>query len=309
MSKALLIVGATGKQGGATVRALLASPRASEFTILAVTRNTESASAQKLADQGCKLVKGNLDDIPALFAATKEIVPEVWGVFSVQATFGDGQSVVTEERQGKALVDGALEAGVKHFVYASADRQGARSYDNPMEVPNFTSKYHVEHHLVDSCKAAGDKMDWTILRPVAFMEPLDKGLGGKICGSMWKRYVRERPLMLVAVDDIGHFAAEAFLHPDEYSGRGLTIAGDSLTFAQAKTIFERKTGQTFPEGYWFYGTIVCFMLKEISLMVDWYYKEGFRCDIPALRKEWPGLMDFETWLEKKSDWKDDIIQA
>lgn len=85
MSKNVLIFGATGQQGGATVQALLGSPRASEFTILAVTRNAASASATQLAKQGIKIVQGDLDDVPAIFAAA-ENYGKIWGVFAVQVS-------------------------------------------------------------------------------------------------------------------------------------------------------------------------------------------------------------------------------
>jgi nucleoside-diphosphate-sugar epimerase len=66
------------------------------------------------------------------------------------------------------MVDGALAAGVKFFVYTSVERGGNdKSYDNPTNVPHFISKHNIEHHLVEN---AGDKMQWTILRPVAFMD-------------------------------------------------------------------------------------------------------------------------------------------
>jgi uncharacterized protein YbjT (DUF2867 family) len=85
---------------------------------------------------------------------------------------GKGQTVQTEEAQGKALVDAALKNGVKHFVYTSVDRGGDKSYDNPTYVPHFISKHNIEHHLVDSSK--GTDMGWTVLRPTAFLE---------VCGS------------------------------------------------------------------------------------------------------------------------------
>jgi uncharacterized protein YbjT (DUF2867 family) len=81
---------------------------------------------------------------------------------------GNGQTVNTEEAQGKALVDAALANKVKFFIYSSVDRGGdQKSYDNPTPIPHFISKHRIEHHLRDN---AGDKMQWTILRPVAFME-------------------------------------------------------------------------------------------------------------------------------------------
>jgi uncharacterized protein YbjT (DUF2867 family) len=85
MSKIVLITGATGKQGGAVINTLLASPEASSFTILAVTRNAESNSAKKLVEKGCKIVQGDLHDVPGVFEAAKKVTSEpIWGVFSVQ---------------------------------------------------------------------------------------------------------------------------------------------------------------------------------------------------------------------------------
>jgi nucleoside-diphosphate-sugar epimerase len=85
MSRNILIFGATGQQGGATVKALLDSPRASEFTILAVTRNATSPAATKLGKQGVKIVQGDLDDVPAIFEAAEKH-GKVWGVFAVQVS-------------------------------------------------------------------------------------------------------------------------------------------------------------------------------------------------------------------------------
>lgn len=86
----------------------------------------------------------------------------------LQNPIGKNASVKKEELQGKALIDGALANNVKHFVYSSVDRGGNDfSYETRTDIPHFISKYHIEHHLVESAKG---KMNWTILRPVTFME-------------------------------------------------------------------------------------------------------------------------------------------
>lgn len=85
MSRALLITGATGKQGGSVIKALLA--RNADFKILAVTRDVASPSAKRLAAASPKitLVQGNLDNTEAIFQNAKKAAQEpVWGVFSVQ---------------------------------------------------------------------------------------------------------------------------------------------------------------------------------------------------------------------------------
>jgi len=176
MAKNLLVTGATGKQGGALISALLASQSAAEFAIYAVTRNPSSAAAKSLASKpNVKVIKGDLNDPEALF---KDEGVNFWGVYSVQAVMGQGQSPVTEEKQGIQLIDAAISHGhVKHFVYTSADRGGPKSSSTPTNVPHFISKYHVEKHLVQMAK--GSSMGYTIFRPVAFLENLTNDFAGK----------------------------------------------------------------------------------------------------------------------------------
>jgi hypothetical protein len=84
---AVLITGATGKQGGSVIRSLIKLN--APFQILAVTRNTKSASALKLTQLSpkIKLVEGDLDDPAAMFKNARSKLPAstpIWGVFSVQ---------------------------------------------------------------------------------------------------------------------------------------------------------------------------------------------------------------------------------
>jgi uncharacterized protein YbjT (DUF2867 family) len=170
MLKTILIAGATGKQGGAVVNALLADTT-SDYTILAVTRDANSHSAQKLLRKGAnvKVVEGNLDDVPSLFAAAAAMSSPIWGVYSVQVSQGKGVTHEGEIRQGKAVIDESLKHGVKCFVYSSVERGGdEKSWDIETPVPHFQSKYHLERYLRD--QSGEDKMGWTVLRPVAFMD-------------------------------------------------------------------------------------------------------------------------------------------
>lgn len=302
MSKGLLITGATGKQGGATIDALVSSPsNTSDYTILAVTRNPTSTSAQQLTSKlpNIKIVKGDLNDVPGLFNAAKAIHPNVWGVFSVQVPMGQGQTTQTEEAQGKALVDEALKNGVKQFVYSSVERGGTDSYDNPTPIPHFISKHNIEHHLVEHAK--GSDMNYTILRPVAFMENWAPGFFGKMFGAMWTSALpADKKLQLISTADIGHFAAQAFLKPDQYKNRAVSLAGDDLTFAEASKIFQDKTGSPAPATYSFLGSGMLWGIKEMGTMFSWFREEGYGVDIPALKKEHPGLLNLGDWIEKKS---------
>src|SRR5947208_14184827 len=136
MPKTLLITGATGKQGGAVIDALLSLPETDEFDIYALTRDPKSTRATKLAAKSpsIKILQGDLNDPNILVT----LGIHFWGIFSVQADYGGGATAESGERQAKALVDGALQHGVEQFVYSSVDR-GRNSDNDPTVVPQFAS--------------------------------------------------------------------------------------------------------------------------------------------------------------------------
>lgn len=160
MRRNILVTGATGKQGQALIRALLhpsssslapasASDPPPEHTyhIYALTRNASSPAAQHLLSSAntntrthlLTLVEGDLDDaasIRQIFETAKHQNGEnqgIWGVFAVLAFPGLGVEADGEERQGRLMVDLAVEFGVRCFVYSSAMRSGPR-YEDQMRL-------------------------------------------------------------------------------------------------------------------------------------------------------------------------------
>ncbi|KAF6817383.1 nucleoside-diphosphate-sugar epimerase family protein [Colletotrichum musicola] len=301
--QAILVTGATGKQGGAVITALLEAGAEQTHTILAVTRSPASASAKSLEARGVKIVQGDLDDVPAIFASAKSVLggpeSEIWGVFSVQTAIGQGASAASEERQGKALIDASLASNVKHFVYSSIDRGGDASYDNYAEsVQNFKSKYNIEHHLVDSTR--GGEMSWTILRPVAFMDNITPGMGAKVTATSWRIAVKDKPLQLVAVSDVGRAAVRAFLESERYRGREVPLAGDEITLEEANAVFEEKTGGKIPETFQFFVRFLHWVIGDFGAMYRWFYTDGFKVDVEASKREFAGLLKFGEWVERES---------
>lgn len=295
MTKALLITGGTGQQGGALIKELVS--RSADFTIVAVTRKPDSPSAQKLASlsPNIKVIQGDLNDVPAIFTAARAVAPVIWGVYSVQLAMGVANSV--EIAQGKAMVDESLKHGVKHFVYSSVDRGGDKiSYENETNVPHFMTKYQVEHHLVDSAK--GTDMRYTILRPVAFMDSLAHPFFGKVFISALATVLPDnKGLQMVDIRDIGHFAAEAFVHQDRWSDRSVSIAGDDTTIAQLDTIFREKAGVPLPRSFSAFGYMLRFAITDVRRMLNFFAETGYGADVAALRKEYPGLRSVSDWVE------------
>ncbi|KAI6912351.1 hypothetical protein D0869_01637 [Hortaea werneckii] len=300
MSRVLLVTGATGKQGGSVIKALL-SQQASDFTILAVTRDARSAGAKRIAAlaPSIKLVEGNLDNVPALFRAASKAASPIWGVYSVQVAMGKGVTLEGEERQGKALVDEAIKSGVSHFVYSSVERGGRdRSWDNPTPVPHFQTKHKVEHHLRDS--AAKSSMGWTILRPTIFMDNLEPGFFGKVFMTAVRDTLQDKPLQWIATSDIGPFAAAAFRSPEEFNQRAIGLVGDTLTFEQLNTAFNHVTGKPTGTTFSFLGSALKHGVVEVGSMVKWFADEGYKADADEAQRINPSLTSMEKWLKNSA---------
>lgn len=303
--KPILVIGATGKQGKKVIETILASDSKASFTILALTRNPDSASAKALAAKSTliRLVKGNLDDTPAVFKAALEVSAgaPIWGVFSVQQAVQDGATQERETKQGQAVVDQAIAHNIKVFVYTSVDRGGDNSESNPTYVPHFISKHDIETHL--TAKAADAKMQYTILRPVAFMEGLTPNFMGKVFATFFKVGLKpSKPVAFIATSDIGFFAGQAFLQPEnpEYKNKAISLAGDELTFEQMSQVFRERLGYKLPTTFHFLARFIMWMVSEMGTMFRWFNEEGFAVDIPKLKRLNPGLKDFGTWLETES---------
>jgi len=222
-------------------------------------------------------------------------------VFSVQTAIGGKATPQTEEVQGKALADVALEYGIKFFVYSSVDRGGDKSDDNDTDVPHFLSKARVERKV----KEIGEKgVDWMILRPAAFMDNLTPDFEGSVFTTLWKVYVSpNKKLQLVATTDIGYFAGIVFQSPEEWKGKSLSLAGDDLTLSEADAAFHETFRKPLPTTFSILGYGIGWMVKEMYYMYQFFDKEGYGANIAELKKINPNLKDFKTWLKEESGFK------
>ncbi|KAF7596883.1 hypothetical protein BBP40_011928 [Aspergillus hancockii] len=301
MSGAVLITGATGKRGGSVIDALYEAR--ADMEILAVTRKINSPGAQRIRIKypKVKLVKGSMNDVDGIFSNAANVASfPIWGVFSVPAISPMRPKHHAEEQQGKALVDAAIKNNVQLFVYTSVDRGGEDSLNHPTDVPHLTAKHNIEKYLLEKSKATD--MDWVILRPTCFFDNFVPGFAGKLTNTCWKVALKDKPLQLIAVSDIGFFGAQAFLKPEEYKGRFISLAGDEMTFEEMERLYKGRTGQDLPLTYGLFARCLMWMVDDIGRMYRWFYQTGFNADIQTLKKIHPGLKDFATWLEEDTDY-------
>lgn len=281
MTKSILVLGATGQQGGATVRALLAS--ASGWQLRALSRKPDAPVAQALSARGVQVLRGDMMDKASLLAAMQG----VHGVYSVQANVISG--VETEIRQGKLVAEAAAESGVRHLVYSSVG--GAERNSG---VPHFESKWQIEEHI----RKLG--VPTTILRPATFMDNFGTVAMRTIVLSMMRTFVPDTTaLQLIAVRDIGAFAALAFERPDEFIGQAIELAGDSLNRQEViKALM--SSGVSPVISLRLPGIFTRQLPADFPLMFNWIAKHGFKADIAKLRTQRPELLTLSGWAMSRT---------
>jgi uncharacterized protein YbjT (DUF2867 family) len=104
---------------------------------------------------------------------------------------------------------------------------------------NHDSKWRIEQHIA----ALG--LPATILRPVSFMENFSGGYYLRD-GALMTALKADVPQQLIAVDDVGAFAALAFAQPGRYMGEAIEIAGDELTPVQIAAAISHAISQPLP---------------------------------------------------------------
>src|SRR5258707_8148863 len=129
--KLIAVIGATGQQGGAVVRALQAQ---GQFRVRALTRHP--GKHRGLADEVVEVVEADLDRPETLEAA----FAGAHGVFLVTNFWEAGTD---ELMQATAAVRAAKEAGVKHFVWSTLPDVEAIS-GGRLHVPHFTGKAKID---------------------------------------------------------------------------------------------------------------------------------------------------------------------
>ena len=276
--KTVLVSGATGRQGGAVARHLLNNG----WGVRALTRDPQKPPARELAALGADVVQGDLTNR----ASIEKAAQGVYGVFSVQNFWETG--VQGEVREGKLLADVAKAAHVSHFVYSSVG--GA---DRDTGIPHFDSKWEIERHIRSRDLPA------TILRPVFFMENFisDDFRSSILKGKLALPMQPGKPLQMIAVDDIGAFAAMAFSAPESFQDAELELAGDELTLPQAAEDLSRILGRTVD----FISVPLEDVRKaspEYEMMFRWFNEYGYSADIEAMRDLYPELTTFPMWLHR-----------
>jgi uncharacterized protein YbjT (DUF2867 family) len=213
--KVIAVVGATGQQGGAVLRALQAGK---QFRVRALTRNT--VKHRGLADEVVEADLSRPETLRSAFSGA-------YGVFLVTNFQEHG---TRELQHATAAVTAAKDAGVKHFIWSTLPDAGAIS-KGKLHVPHFSGKAKVDRIV----REAGFANHTFVIAPF-YYQNLTGVLGPQKQpnGSVgWSLPLDPtvRSIHMADITELGDIVAGAFAHPDQAGhGEHLPLVGDFMSF-------------------------------------------------------------------------------
>jgi uncharacterized protein YbjT (DUF2867 family) len=223
--KLIAVVGATGQQGGAVVRALQAD---GQYKVRALTRNP--AKHPQLGDEVALADFNRPETLKAAFAGA-------YGVFLVTNAWEAG---AREFEHAVAAVNAAKEAGVQHFVWSTLPNVETISRGK-INVPHFTDKAKVERIVNE----AGFAHHTFVIAPFYYQNLLGTmGPQKQSDGTAgWALPIdpERRVVHMGDITELGRIVVGAFAHP-ELAGHGehLPLVGDFLSFNEIVAVLNRQ---------------------------------------------------------------------
>ena len=276
----VLVCGATGRQGGAVSRALLAHG----FEVLALTRSPQTAAAKELEQLGAQVVVGDLSQPVSLHP----IMKGVDAVFSVQNYWERGVGAEGELRQAQNLLAAAEANGVRHVVQSIMAR--ARTFDG---ITHFESKQRIAERL------RLGTIPYTTLGTVWFMDNvLDPKMGGSqtipiLAGSLASHVA----FPMLATADIGKACVKILQSPSAHAGKHFDLIGDRLTVAEMKQVYARLTGRR-AKWYRMPRWAMRWINKEFAEQLAWHNRVDFDGQPDQLRTWLGETVTFEQFLRQ-----------
>jgi uncharacterized protein YbjT (DUF2867 family) len=242
--KIIAVVGATGAQGGALARAILAD-RNGGFGVRALTRKPDSEKAQALQNAGAEVVSADVDDP----ASVRRAFTGAYGAFCL-TNYWEHLSPERELTQARNQAQAAKDAGLQHVIWSTLEdtRKWVPLEDDRM--PTLMGKYKVPHF---DAKGEADGIFRELGVPTTFLltafywENLiffgagpQRGPDGVLAITF---PLDDKPLPSIAVEDIGKCAYGIFKRGREFINRTVAIAGEHLTGAEMARQLTQALGQ------------------------------------------------------------------
>jgi uncharacterized protein YbjT (DUF2867 family) len=218
MPRRILVTGATGTVGGATIRLLKPDADAGRLELLGAARS--APSAEKLRRDGFAPVAFDFD-------APETMRPALEGVDTIFLLTGYSVDMLVHS---KRLLDAAKAEGVQHIVHLGAHAAD----DTPFA-------HFAWHQLIErTTEAMG--FSWTHLRPNFFMDTVWNGFVHR--PDRIVHFIGDRRVSWISSDDMAAVAAACLRDPVSHAGKIYPLAVEALTFTEVAAMLSEVMGRT-----------------------------------------------------------------
>lgn len=284
----ILVVGATGAQGGSVARHLL---RSGKYKVRCLTRRRDSSIALAVARLGAEVVAGDLSDPAGLRAALRDC-DGVFGVTNYWEHFDH------EFEHGRNLVDAIVGSGVQHTVLSTLPHTKLLS-GGRLQVPHFDTKARVEEYARSGGLAA------TFIHVAFYYEnflsffPPQRQTDGSYAFGFPQG---STPLATVAAEDIGGVVAAIFAESFWYRDKVIGVVGDDLRCDEYAQIMKLLMGRAFAYNYISHDVYAALGFPGAADLANMFefnrlYIPNRRCDLLKSRELYPEIRTFERWLK------------
>ena len=226
----ILVVGATGYLGMAVCQQLTAAHK----KVTGLVRKTAATDkVNALKQWGVQLVEGDLKDRASLKKALQGITTVI-STASSTISMQDGDNIQSVDNEGQSnLVDEAIAAGVKQYIYVSVPPMG----DSPL----IKAKRKVEGKITAS------KLSYTILQPTFFTEAwLSPMIGFDFPNAKATIYGDgKNKISWISIGDVAAFAVASLDNPAA-KNKVIQLGGpEALSPLEVVALFEKSGGRKF----------------------------------------------------------------
>ena len=289
MADTVLVVGATGLQGGGVARHLL---RDGTIKVRCMTRRPDSEAAKLLQRQGAEVVQADLNDP----ASIRSAVQGCKGAFGVTNFW---EAYFREYDQGVNLINAAAETGVGHLVLSTlpSSRKISRG---TIDLPHFETKARMEDH------AQLRNVPFTFVHVAFYYEnflnyfpPQRQPDGSYSFGFP----LGDACLGAVAAEEIGGVVARIFANRAEFVNTTVEIIGDEMPAQEYAQIMSRVLKRKITYSHVPRETYAAMGFPGARELADMFeflrvYTPSRRAHITQCRQLFADMQPFESWLEK-----------
>jgi len=289
-----LVLSATGRQGSATVDALVAK----NAKVFGSSRNPESL--RKKRGHEISVVQADMSDTASIVKALDESkATRVW--FTTDWYSISKPTRAKEAQLGYNVIDAIKQRPnqVEHVVFNS----GIEVDNVTKKMEEFWSKADIEVYMEKELRPL--KTTWSVLRPAAFMEnfhdpknynPLTKG---KV-----KLFVKPKAnLKYISCTDIGKGGAALLMNPELYAGQKIDAATCEYTGDEIAEALSEVSGVKCKYSVLIPRFVMYLFIHDLYRLATWMEDGGYdNTDMEPFRKIVPDYQDAQAWFAAQGQW-------